>query len=340
MFKIYRRKGNRAALPVIVASALLTVACASSGGSGGNDQDGPATLRVVIQQVNFASIPLALGEDLNFFKDEDLTLKTTVAESTSTSTAGLVGGSFDLQVGGAELLVAREQGVPVIGVAGMCNAPVWSVVAKKGTKDLKDIKGAVVGTSGPDSVSTVAMVAALKQAGVSPDDYKQITAGGTASRVAALQNGQIDATVVTSPAEFQLVDKGFANLGSLYDTLPAFASGFVATTEQYATSNDEVMVRFSKAWLKTLEYMYDPANKDDLVERVATILETPEVAVAQAYDYWIGGDRVMFPKDGKIDRDALEGAAEGFVENGTLKQAPDLSEFVVDTYIDKAASGQ
>ncbi|MEV4604370.1 ABC transporter substrate-binding protein [Amycolatopsis sp. NPDC049253] len=321
-------------------AGLLVAVLASVSACAGADEGPAATIRIAVQQQNFSTIPLTLAQDLGFMRDEGLTLDTTVGQATSTMTAGLLGGSFDLQIGGAELLVARAQGAPLVAIAGMCNAPVWSVVAKPGITSLGDLRGKTIATSGPDSVSTVAFVATMKHLGVQPDSYHQITAGGTAERYTAVRNGQADATILSSPLEFQAGEQGLKNLGSLTDALPLFVAGFVATTEAYAAKNAAGLEKFSRAWVRTLRWMHDPANASDLVTRVARILKTPEPVIRQAYQYWLTGPRAsaLFPVDGKIDPAALAGSARAFVDNGSLKPGQaDLTGFIVNDYLDQAA---
>jgi ABC-type nitrate/sulfonate/bicarbonate transport system substrate-binding protein len=334
MKKFWRARSITATLALVCVLGTVT---GCSGGEGSDSKDG--VIRMAVQQINFATIPLTLADELGYFEDEGLELDIPVSESTSTTTSGLIGGSFDMQVGGAELLVARAQGAPIIGFAGLCNGPVWSAIAKPGINALEDLKGVTIATSGPDSISTAALVKALRAAGVEPDSYEQVTAGGTSSRFAAVENGQADATIVAAPLEFQAKDFGMTNLGSLYDALPDFASGLVVTTEDYAAHNAETVNKFARAYVRGLQYLHDPKNKDDVVARVAAVLETPEDVVSQAYDYWIASDRKMFPEDGRIDLRALEGAAEALKENGSLESIPDLEAFIDNSFVDDAVAG-
>lgn len=343
MLRPASRLGTLLAFAAAVAVAMSTTACgnSSSGGGSSTDASGKTTIRFAVQQENFATIPMFLSQDLGFMRDEGLSIETTVGQSTSTMTAGLLGGSFDMQVGGAELLVARQQGAPLLAFAGECNSPVWSVIAKPGITRLADLRGRTIATSGPDSVSTVALVATLKNIGLDPDSYSQITAGGTAERYAAVQNGRADATLVASPQEFQAGEVGLRNLGSLFDSLPTFVAGFLVTTKAYAAGHAAVLDRFARAWLRTLRWIHDPANAAELVRRVSASLRVPQPVVRQAYDYWLTGARAtaMFPVDGKIDTVALAGSVRAFVASGSLPaSATDLSGFVVDDFMNHAES--
>lgn len=332
-------RSRRAALSAL-ALTMAVGAAACSSPAGVPDASGSSVIRLAVQQENFATIPLFLSQDLGFMKSEGLSIETTVGQSTSTMTAGLLGGSFDMQIGGAELLVARQQGAPIIAVAGQNNSPVWSVIAQRGISGLADLRGKTIATSGPDSVSTVALIATLKQVGVQPSEYQQITAGGTAERFAAVQQGRADATVVAAPQEFQAADAGLTSLGSLADALPEFAAGFVVVTTEFATAHSAEMDRFARAWVKTFRWIHDPANKADLVTRVATKLKTPEPIIEKAYDYWLTGKVAgMFPATGRIDPAALDGAVQAFADTGSLPLSKkDITGFVVDDYIERAGS--
>ncbi|MFI9834514.1 ABC transporter substrate-binding protein [Streptomyces sp. NPDC051913] len=330
---------RRQTLQFLLASAVATGCGSAAGGSGSaGGGSGRKTIRLAVQEQNFATIPLTLSQDLGFMRQEGTEVAVTIGRSTSAMTAGLMGGSFDLQIGGSELVVARQQGAPLIAIDGMCNSPIWSVVTKPGITGLGQLRGRTIATSGPSTVSTVALVATLKRQGLSPDSYRQITAGGTAERFTAVRNGQADATVVTSPLEFQATAQGLRNLGSLYDDMPHFVSGFVVTTKPFASQHDAALVAFSRGWLRTLRWMHDPANKQELVQRVSKILKTPQPVIQQAYGYWLTGKRAqgLFPADGRIDRTALDGAIKAFVDHGAMDKGTSVDGFVVDTYLDRA----
>ncbi|MFF4837017.1 ABC transporter substrate-binding protein [Streptomyces sp. NPDC001315] len=324
------------------AAAGTATACGSLTGNSaraGGSSNGKKVLRLAVQEQNFATTPLTLGQDLGFMAKEGLEIRTTIGQSTSTMTAGLMGGSFDLQIGGSELVVARQQGASLIAIAGLCNAPIWSVVAKRGISGLADLRNRTIATSGPSTVSTVALTTTLQKAGLGTGSYRMFTAGGTAERFTAVRNGRADATVVTSPVEFQAAEQGLRRLGSLYDTMPHFASGFVVTTKGFASGHDATLVAFCRAWLHTLRWMHDPANEKELVRRVSRILGSPASVIQQAYEYWLTGKRAdaLFPADGKIDIAALEGAVKAFVDHGTMKKGTSIEGFVDQRFLNRAA---
>lgn len=341
----------RALVALLLAFGAFAAACgdddggSTSAGGGGSGDEGtadapaePVTMRVAMQQNNFACIGLTLADDLGFFEDEGITFEMTIGESTSTMTAGLVGGSFDVQMGGPELILAHQEGVPIVGVASNNNAPVWSFVADEEITDIDGLRGATIGTSGPDTVTTLVVRLALREAGIEDDEYEVVTSGGSGARYTALQQGQIDATVVSSPFEFVAEDEGMSNLGGLVELEPEFNSAVIVVSESFADSRRDDLVRFLRAYVRALEWIHDPANEADLIERSARITELDPEVLQQAYDYWIGGEfgELMFPPDGRISVPSLENVAEGYVDIGVTDTAPDVDGFVDDQYIDEA----
>lgn len=331
-------KRRRPGLLAFAMAFVVGTACACGSPSSSTDSSGNSVIRLAQQQDNFATMPLFLSQDLGFMASEGISIETTIGQSTSTMTAGLLGGSFDIQAGGAELLLARQQGAPIIAFAAENNAPIWSVIATRGITSLSDLQGRTIATSGPDSVSTVALIAALKQVGIQPSQYQQITAGGTSERYGAVQQGRAEATVVASPQEFQAVGDGLTNLGSLAEVLPHFAAGFLVATQDFANSQSAQMDGFCRAYLKTMRWINDPANKAELVKRVAAHLKVPDSIIEQAYDYWTTGEREgTFPASGKIDPAALEGSVQAFVDAGSLPiSSKDSSGFIVNDCMDRA----
>ena len=310
-------------------------------------QDNLQTVRVATQALLFAHLPYVIADDLGFFREEGLQVKTTVgSESSAMLATGMMGGQFDILLAGADVMLAAAQGGDVIAIAAQSSAPIWSVVAKPDIKSIADLKGKSIATSGPDSISTAAMKLAFEKWGLHVGEYKLLTVGGTGARVASTVAGQTDAALAYSPGEFAVEKKGLKSLGTLAEVLPEFVGGVTSTSKAWSSAHKDTVVRFLRAFLKGVRYFDDPANKEDVIKRGAKLLSFDEDVMRKAYVYWFETPfngttiaKMTVPPDLRVSRKGLQASADAFLEVGALKKHFDTTSFYDEEYIDEALKG-
>ena len=92
-----------------------------------------------------------------------------------------------------------------------------------------------------------------------------VVAGNSAERYAALVNGSVSAALLTDPGSFLLVDQGFSNLGALEDALPRMEFEGWTVNADTARQAPDALVAFLRGMVKTYQWLYDPANKEELL---------------------------------------------------------------------------
>jgi ABC-type nitrate/sulfonate/bicarbonate transport system substrate-binding protein len=132
--------------------------------------------------VNFASntptlsgtLPLAVAQDFGFFAAEGLDVKTVLIRGGPTAMAALVGGGVDFTlVAGVAAVRAIAQNAPMLIISGMQPYMDYTLIGAKGTSSVDDLKGKVVGVTGPGGVAEFAAVEGLAKKGLVRDrDYK------------------------------------------------------------------------------------------------------------------------------------------------------------------------
>lgn len=113
--------------------------------------------------------------------------------------------------------------------------------------------GVTLGTSGHFS-----LLAALEQAGVSPQDVTLVNLK-PAEMAPAFSANQIDAAWTWEPAAGKLNELGGTDLASS-DSVGAYAVALWAVRQEYAQKNPEAIAKFIEAWdLAQQHYLEDPA---------------------------------------------------------------------------------
>jgi ABC-type nitrate/sulfonate/bicarbonate transport system substrate-binding protein len=128
--------------------------------------------------VNFASntptlsgtLPLIVAQDFGFFAAEGLDVKTVLITGGPTAMAALVGGGVDYTlVAGVAAVRAIAQNAPILIVSGIQPYMDYTLIGAKGISGVNDLKGKIVGVTGPGGVAEFAAVEGLAKRGLVRD---------------------------------------------------------------------------------------------------------------------------------------------------------------------------
>lgn len=248
----------------------------------------------------------------------------------------------DLQltaVPSANGFAAIESGMDLVAVAA--NQPVndATFVGAPHIQMPSDLRGKVIGTASLTSTSTLAMVEILSAAGLNEGDYEIVAGGGSAERLAALSSGAFDATWLLSPGDFQLLDEGYSDLGTIGEAFANDIYSSVFVSPAWAAENEELLVRVLSVWAAASEAFHDATNRADF-ERVLVddVGATPDIAV-RTYDRYQKLGAIA--PNGNIEVEQVYNVFELMVKLETLTGIPaDASKFVDMSYWAQATGGQ
>lgn len=352
--RLGRRKATGALAAVVALSALAACGGSSAGSSskagggdtasssanGGYDTSKPLTIKIGLQALVVQTAYPRMAEALGYFKDENLKVELIQGEATANSVQGLIGGSLDAYLGGPEGLAANEQGADLRFVVGAADASIWDIVTTPDIKTLKDLEGKAIGVSAIQSISTVTMKQALKAKGVDVSKIRYVVAGGTSKRFAALKSGQVQAAPLGVPQNYQAVDeeklKDFGNTQDL--GAPPLDASVLTVSKKWADGHKETLVRFLRAYQRVIDDLYNPAKKDQLSQVIADQLKVDPKYASRAIDDLFLNTSGPHPvaKDGGVNPEALQTAADAFVEFGALKKKVDASQAIDLSYLKMA----
>lgn len=201
-----RRIRHPLGLVVLLAGlALLAGACGGAGGStgsqgkaGGPSRQAPRKVTLLLDwQPNVDHAWLYAALDRGYFRKEGLDVKVEVPSQT-TDPLKLVGsGRVTLGIGyPKDVLLAREEGIPVVSVAAVVQHPLNTLIALRssGIRSLEDLRGKRIGTAGTPSDQAI-METLAERLGVPPSQIRSINVGFdlipalTTHRVDAIEGG-------------------------------------------------------------------------------------------------------------------------------------------------------
>jgi NitT/TauT family transport system substrate-binding protein len=227
--------------------------------------------------INFASntptlsgtLPLIVAQDFGFFAAEGLDVKIVFIRGGPTAMAALVGGGVDFTlVAGVAAVRAIAQNAPMLIISGIQPYMDYTLIGAKGITAVSDLKGKVVGVTGPGGVAEFAAVEGLAKKGLVRDrDYTILYGvGNSPARAQALETGKIHASPFSFLERLELEKKGFPTLFDIGSVIPGFPFVVVVTSKQKVESDPEGITATLRAINRGLEFL--KKNRDKVSESV------------------------------------------------------------------------
>jgi NitT/TauT family transport system substrate-binding protein len=216
---------------------------------------------VSAKTVNFAyntptlsgTLPIVVAQDFGFFAAEGLEVKTVFIRGGPTAMAALVGGGVDYTfVAGVAAVRAIAQNAPMLIISGA-----------KGLSTVNDLKGKVVGVTGPGGVAEFAAVEGLAKKGMVRDrDYKILYGvGNSPARAQALETGKIQASPFSFLERLELEKKGFPAIFDIGEAIPGFPFVVIASGKQKIENDPEGIVALLRAINRGLDFLKKSREK-------------------------------------------------------------------------------
>jgi ABC-type nitrate/sulfonate/bicarbonate transport system substrate-binding protein len=235
---------------------------------------------------------------------------------------GLVSGSVGIGSLSADTAIpAIQQGADLVYVGSEMHMSPTAIVAQPEIRSFADVRGGKkVGVGSlRGGTSAVLRIVFTKNGLVEGEDYSMVTAGTTNERLAGLQNKSFDVAPVGQPQDYMLQASGsFTTLGLFTDYIKDFGFYEVFVMRDWARANQEAVVRFLAANTRSLNWLYDPANKDEAIQILTKALKTEESYARQTYDLYVTKERAFVP-EGEPTVMAIDATLKAMVDAGELR---------------------
>jgi NitT/TauT family transport system substrate-binding protein len=204
------------------------------------------------------TLPIVVAQDFGFFAAEGLEVKTVFIRGGPTAMAALVGGGVDYTfVAGVAAVRAIAQNAPMLIVSGMQPYMDYTLIGAKGLSTVNDLKGKVVGVTGPGGVAEFAAVEGLAKKGLVRDrDYQVLYGvGNSPARAQALESRKIQASPFSFLERLELEKKGFPTLFDIGEAIPGFPFVVIASGKQKIDNDPDGIVALLRAINRGLDFL-------------------------------------------------------------------------------------
>lgn len=220
-------------------------------------------------------------------------------------------------------------------IAGTSNAAPYLLVGAKNIKRIDELKGQKLGVASLKGGATSILVAYLKSKGLNyPRDYSMIViTGGTPARLSALESNSVAGAVLGIPFADVAVDKGFTRLGDTMEVISSYQFNGINVNPSWAEKNRPLLVRFLKAHIQSLRWIYDhPADAAEFLTKEFGLQAT---YARRGIDYYT--KHKVYPINGDVTLSGLKVNIEVQAQDGVLKEPlPPPEKYVDWSYLRQA----
>lgn len=239
------------------------------------------TRPIIFPTPSGASWPLWIAKEGGYFAKYDIDPEVTFGRHPTGVAAVSSGDALLTNTGLDSGIAAATKGDSLVLVGSPLNLGSFVLLGGKDIKDVKELEGkriAVGRVGDPPYFYTIALLNAV---GVDPDTIQWIPAGAPQARVVTVRNGGADASLVTPPSYYRLVEEGFPVLARMDEHRDIFiATGYLFSrdtldnkpqvVENTIRALTEATKRFydDKAFAIEAMKKYTPFDNDDDLARI------------------------------------------------------------------------
>jgi ABC-type nitrate/sulfonate/bicarbonate transport system substrate-binding protein len=206
-------------------------------------------------------VPLWLGVDLGLFKKYGVNIEPILfrggAESANAMSAGEI--QFDV-VAPQPHIAADLSGAEIVIIGTYFNKHTYSIAARPSIRTPQDLRGKKIGVLSTVGLNQIVVATALKHWGIEEKSVTLLRSGGSRDRLTALQNGLIDATVLTGAFVDRAKASGMNVLLDLGDLEDSFPTVSLLTTKSYQSTKRNLVKGFIQGISEAIHlFKNDPA---------------------------------------------------------------------------------
>jgi NitT/TauT family transport system substrate-binding protein len=255
---------------------------------------------VHIPTKSLTSMPLFFGKDKGFFTRENVDVDL-VLMSPPTAIAALVAGELDFSTTVGAGISATMRGLPIKRVLYIQQFVTFALMAAPEVKSVRDLIGKSLGAVALTDATAIAAREIIKANGVDPSAVNFFYTQSTESSRTALMSKKITAAMLPPPFAEETQVRGFNRLAEAKDYAPLSGIGLLASSDALK-KNPNKAVSVIRAVLRTMVYMRDPKNHNELVDYILKIHKIDSAVAAEA----LATVMAVYSKDGTKPRETVQ----------------------------------
>lgn len=238
-------------------------------------------VRAAYPSANVQFLPAFVALEKGFYKREGLDAELISVRNAVTAVQALLGNQIHFIFSVGPQMPSIWEGSDIILLAQQVGRPTFSMMVTPDIQRITDLKGKKIGVSfgGSTFAGTKALLELNK---MNPDkDVQYVSIPGSSPKVAAMQQGIIQAALLAPPADYIALKAGFRRLVNLADVFKDTAFTGLAATGKTIKERPQFVKRMVRAIVRGVYYTRD--NPEEAVQVTVKHLRMEREAAVDAY---------------------------------------------------------
>ncbi len=341
---------GRSKIGFMIAVLLLVAACApaptaasptpagsSAAVATATPTDRPVLkLTIGLPTVGALQWPYYVAMEKGWYTEAKIDLEQFTVANPTQGVQGLISGSLGVYGASPDPVIkaVAETNGPLVIVRGVSDRPLYAFVVQPEIRSYADLRGKRLGVFSETSMSGMWLQMMMKEHGLERGDYELIPVGGTAAIFAALQSKGIAGGMLTQPQDLQAFGLGFKSLGLSTEVVKEIAWGSYSTSRDFASKNEEVLVRFLSVQRRASIWVNDAKNRDEAVAILVKYTKAAKTDAEQTYDLWM--QNTSLTPDSSESPEAVKAMIDMMVLTKQLTQPIAVEKVFDPSYMAKA----
>jgi NitT/TauT family transport system substrate-binding protein len=252
----------------------------------GHAADSPSKAVFAYGAINAYMTATWVAREQGFFRKHNVEVEPVFIIATRAAQAMLAGEVQVGLIGPTHVINAAAAGGDMVMFLGNQNNVRYELVAHPSIKRAEDLKGkkVAIGASQAGLASLGAHIA-LDYMGLNArrDNIALLFMGEEPLRLAALQTGNVQATVIAPELAKTAVSQGFVSLLDMAKLNILFQATGMVTTRKILKSDQQMVERIGRANVDAVNYIRNPANKKSVLQTMTKNLKVSPERIEAAY---------------------------------------------------------
>ena len=237
---------------------------------------------VAVPVLDVTQSALFVARDRGFFQKEGLEVDLILMRG-GVANQALIAGNVEFTTVPTAGLQAALQGAPLKVVLSTFHKPMFWLYSRPEIRSVKELHNKKIAVSSLGAAGDSALRELIKKNGMDENrDVAILAVGTTATRLAALSAGVVDAAMMTFPHNITAAESGFRELVSFIASDIIQLQGAIVTRDALLNTEPAVVEKFLRATIKGI--IYYSTNRSGAIQILARDVKTQESLAAKIYD--------------------------------------------------------
>ena len=288
-------------------------------------------IRIAYPSTSFTTMPMLAASKFGFYQQEGMRPELILMRPNISVTA-VVTGQVEFATAHGSIVRAAAQGMPVKSLMVVADRPAYYLVAKPSVNSVSALRGRSVGIASLGGSVHLMTKEFMAQNNLDADkNVALVVTGDHNTSIQAMQNGHVDAAVISVPWQTVAEKAGLLKLAYFGDVMRLPMAGLGASDENIAKKPD-FLRRAVRATLRGIDFLRDAKNKKEVA---GIMVEWFKIRIEQAEEAY--GQMVeAYPPNGVVADEVIEKDLEIARQTGAIKNRVALSRVVDFQFVKEA----